>query len=218
MKKEGLQTFACQPIPIFFFLMVAGASVSGCGIGIESAGGKNKITSFKIISKLFLCILSELKWLWYSFSSDFLPAGDLNVKFGSERFQLYCTLDISHKFYSELGLRSDSLFIEQRSPAKKAQSNHLHQNKNIDNEIDEYQTNILNSEIVNETTIVAWYDPSVVTSDLLGCGLKKENESPSGSYAICHKQINVGCKYNFSFNEIDQVPLVISNETSAYMI
>ena len=50
MKKEGLQTFACQPIPIFFFLMVAGASVSGCGIGIESAGGKNKITSFKIIS------------------------------------------------------------------------------------------------------------------------------------------------------------------------
>jgi hypothetical protein len=141
--------------------MVAGASVRGCGIGIESAG-------------------------------DFLPAGDLNVKFGSERFQLYCTLDISHKFYSELGLRSDSLFIEQSSPAKKAQSNHLYQNKNVNSEIDEYQTNILNSEIVNETTIVAWYDPSVVTSDLLECGLKKENESPSGSYAICPKHIHVG--------------------------
>ena len=211
MKKEVFQTFPCQPIPIFFFLMVAGASVGGCGIGIESAGGKYKITSFNIISKLKACgsFISELKWLWYSFSSDFLPAGDLNVKFGSERFQLYCTLDISHKFYSELGLRSDSLFIEQRSPAKKAQSNHLHQNKNIDNEIDEYQTNILNSEIVNETTIVAWYDPSVVTSDLLGCGLKKENESPSGSYAICHKHINVGCKYNFSSNEIDQVPYLL---------
>ena len=52
MKKEVFQTFPCQPIPIFFFLMVAGASVSGCGIGIESAGGKNKITSFDITSKL----------------------------------------------------------------------------------------------------------------------------------------------------------------------
>ena len=49
MKKEVLQAFACQPIPIFFFLMVAGASVSGCGIGIESAGGKNKITSFSTL-------------------------------------------------------------------------------------------------------------------------------------------------------------------------
>ena len=108
---------------------------------------------------------------------------------------------------------------EQRSPATKAQSNYLLQNKNVNSEIDEYQTNILNSEIVNETTIVAWYDPSVVTSDLLGCGLKKENESPSGSYAICHKHINVGCKYNFNLNEIDQKSLFIKHyQTSAEMI
>ena len=111
------------------------------------------------------------------------------------------------------------MFIEQRSPAKKAQSNHLYQNKNVNSAIDEYQTNILNSEILNETTIVAWYDPSVVTSDLLECGLKKENESPSGSYAICPKHINVGCKYKM--NEIDQNSLFMIKQhfhTSAEMI
>ena len=52
MKKEVFQTFPCQPIPIFFFLMVTGASVSGCGIGIETGGGKYKITSFIITSNV----------------------------------------------------------------------------------------------------------------------------------------------------------------------
>ena len=62
---------------------------------------------------------------------------------------------------------------------------------------DEYKTSILDSKIVNETTISAWYDPSEVTSDLLGCRLRKENESPGGSvgsYAVANKEIDVGCK------------------------
>ena len=72
MKKEVFQTFPCQPIPIFFFLMVAGASVGGCGIGIESAGGKYKITSFKIISKLnllFFIIKMTVIFIFFRFSA-----------------------------------------------------------------------------------------------------------------------------------------------------
>ena len=63
------------------------------------------------------------------------------------------------------------------------------------NPVDEYKTTILYSEILNETTITAWYDPSTATSDLLGCRLKKENQSPTGSYGICNKEIDVGCKF-----------------------
>ena len=75
MKKEVFQTFPCQPIPIFFFLMVAGASVGGCGIGIESAGGKYKITSFNTISKLksiplhFVIIEMTVIFIFFRFSA-----------------------------------------------------------------------------------------------------------------------------------------------------
>ena len=108
--------------------------------------------------------------------SAFTPAGDLNIKVGTSPFQLFCTLDTSHEFYSE-GLRSDSLFIEQRRMLT-----------------EEIKTTILYSEILNETTIAAWYNPSTATSDLLGCRIKKESESPEGAYAICNKEIDVGCK------------------------
>ena len=66
---------------------------------------------------------------------------------------------------------------------------------NVISHADEYKTKILESEIVNETTITAWYNPSSVTSDLLGCRLKKESEFPSGSYGICNKEVDVGCKF-----------------------
>merc|ERR1719412_2514191 len=62
-------------------------------------------------------------------------------------------------------------------------------------EADEFKTTILFSQIVNETTISAWYDPVKVTSDLLGCRLRKDNESPEGSvgsYGVANKEIDVG--------------------------
>ena len=125
-----------------------------------------------------------------------MPVGDINSLVGSQSFQLYCRLNTRHDFYTERGLRSDSLFIEQKSRAfpehSDAQSK-LTRRQSI-NEADEYITSILPSTIVNETTIVAWYNPSRVTSDLLGCRLRRETESSTSPYGICDKRINVGCK------------------------
>ena len=123
--------------------------------------------------------------------SAFTPAGDLNVKVGTLPFQLFCTLDTSHEFYSK-GLRSDSLFIEQRRTVRLRQPANDQLIRNLATK--PIETTILFSEILNETTIAAWYNPSTVTSDLLGCRLKKENESPDGAYGICNKEIDVGCK------------------------
>ena len=127
----------------------------------------------------------------------FKPCGDLNFEVGSDRFQLFCTLDVNHEYYSKRGLRSDSLFIEQKrwiqaNPEDSKRSNLKHRK-----EADEFKTTILFSQIVNETTISAWYDPVKVTSDLLGCRLRKDNESPEGSvgsYGVANKEIDVGCK------------------------
>ena len=126
--------------------------------------------------------------------SAFTPDGDLNVKVGSPSFQLFCTLETRHKLYSE-GLRSDSLFIEQRRliPSKLPEKDKSRRLLSI-KPTEEIKTTILFSQIINETTIAAWYDPSTVTSDLLGCRIKNENESPIGSYGICNKEIDVGCK------------------------
>ena len=123
--------------------------------------------------------------------SAFTPAGDLNIELATSPFQLFCTLNTSHELYSE-GLRSDSLFIEQRRwiPSRLAEKD-LSRRKLSINPTEEIKTTILFSEILNETTIAAWYNPSTVTSDLLGCRIKKENESPVG---ICNKEIDVGCK------------------------
>ena len=134
--------------------------------------------------------------LIFSIFSAFTPVGDLNLHVGSDPILLSCTLDKDHDFYSNRGLRSDSLFIEQ----KRWTSSNLGGNgqvlkRNPNSQSEEYKTTILYSEILNETTITAWYNPSTATSDLLGCSLKRENKSPSGSYGICNKEIDVGCKF-----------------------
>ena len=131
----------------------------------------------------------------------FKPCGDLNVEVGSERFELFCTLDVNHDSYVNLGLRSDSLFIEQRRWIKTESNDGQTLNLKHIKQADEYETSILDSRIINETTISAWYDPSTVTSDLLGCRLRKETESPQGSinsYGVANKEIDVGCKFIFS--------------------
>ena len=127
----------------------------------------------------------------------FKPCGDLNVEVGSERFELFCTLDVNHDYYVNLGLRSDSLFIEQRRWIKTESNDVQTLNLKHIEQTDEYETSILDSRIINETTISAWYDPSTVTSDLLGCRLRKEIESQEGSissYGVANKEIDVGCK------------------------
>ena len=137
----------------------------------------------------------------YHYISVFTPCGDLNVEVGSERFELFCTLNVSHDSYVNLGLRSDSLFIEQRRWIKTESNDGQTLNLNHIKPADEYETSILESRIINETTISAWYDPSTVTSDLLGCRLRKETESPQGSissYGVANKEIDVGCKFIFS--------------------
>ena len=130
----------------------------------------------------------------------FKPCGDLNVEVGSKRFQLFCTLDVNHDYYINRGLRSDSLFIEQKRWIQPDPEDQKLMNLKYRNQLDEYKTSILDSKIVNETTISAWYDPSQVTSDLLGCRLRKENESPEQSaeaYGVANKEIDVGCKFIF---------------------
>ena len=125
-----------------------------------------------------------------------MPVGDINSLVGSKPFQLYCRLNTRHDFYTKRGLRSDSLFIEQKArtfPENSDAHGELTRGQNI-NEADEYITTILPSTILNETTIVAWYNPSNVTSDLLGCRLRRETESSTSPYGICDKRINVGCK------------------------
>ena len=136
----------------------------------------------------------------YHFISVFKPCGDLNVEVGSERFELFCTLDVNHDSYVKLGLRSDSLFIEQRRWIKTESNDGQTLNLKHIRQADEYETSILDSRIINETTISAWYDPSTVTSDLLGCRLRKETESPQdsiSSYGVANKEIDVGCKSIF---------------------
>ena len=93
------------------------------------------------------------------------------------------------------GLRSDSLFIEQKRQVPSKQSEkHPNTQNNIIPPTDTYETRILDSRIINETTIAAWYDPLTVTSDLLNCNVKKENESPTDHKGISPKRINVGRK------------------------
>ena len=85
----------------------------------------------------------------YHFISVFKPCGDLNVEVGSERFELFCTLDVNHDSYVKLGLRSDSLFIEQRRWIKTESNDGQTLNLKHIRQADEYETSILDSRIIS---------------------------------------------------------------------
>ena len=123
----------------------------------------------------------------------FAPVGDINVLVGSEKFKLLCSINTEHHLYTQQGLRSNSLFIEQRREVKPTKpvlksTTHL-----TDVSQNNFETTILQTRVLNETTIEAIYDPRTATSDLLACSIstgRAENVS-----SICTKMINVGCKY-----------------------
>ena len=99
-----------------------------------------------------------------------LPKGDIVKKVGSEPFPLYCLLNPQHEDFKTYKSEDLGFYL------KGSQDRH-------------WQT--LESEILNQTTIKAIYDPVNVTTDRIECRINM----PTGQKSVCPQRITVGRKY-----------------------
>lgn len=93
---------------------------------------------------------------------------------GSEPFELFCLLNPEHEDYKDNGRTSKDLgFFVKGSNDRDWQP--------------------LESEILNQTTIKAIYDPRSETTDRIECRINTgEDRYPK---SVCPQTITVGCKY-----------------------
>jgi len=113
----------------------------------------------------------------YNVISVTIPKGDVNVEVGSEPFALYCRLNPYHDYYTKSKLDSSNLEFalagEDGVPVP------------------------LTSNVVNDTTIVATFQPgSRKRMDLIRCLLNIGRDQQRG---VCQQNVYVGGELGFGF-------------------